>query len=281
MELSIKKYRLLIVIPALLLVASLIVIAGNFVNYGSFMQRDVELTGGLTITIKATGSVDLGAVEKALPDATIRLAEGYDSRMLIIQTREMDDKKITDAIRPLVNFSDDSVDVGKVEPAIGEIFWQQAQTALIMAFVLMGIVVLILFRSIVPSFTVIGCAVVDIIMTVAGISLLDVRLSLPVFAGLLMLLGYSVDTDILLTTRVLKGTGTLEEKIFSAIKTGLTMTSTSIAAVASLFIFSQGTIISQIALVLLVGLCFDIMNTWITNVIVLDYWLEKKEGGTK
>jgi preprotein translocase subunit SecF len=277
----IKKYRLLIAIPALLLLLSLLVIYGNFVNYGSFMQRDVELTGGLTITVKAMGRVDLGAVEKALPDATIRLAEGYDSRMLIIQTRELNDKKIIDTIRPLVNFSDDSVDVGKVEPVIGEIFWQQAQTALIMAFVFMGIVVLILFRSVVPSFTVIGCALVDIIMTVAGISLLDVRLSLPVFAGLLMLLGYSVDTDILLTTRVLKGTGTLREKIVSAIKTGLTMTSTSIAAVASLFIFSQGTIISQIAIVLLVGLCFDIMNTWITNVIVLDYWLEKREGGIK
>jgi hypothetical protein len=26
---------------------------------------------------------------------------------------------------------------------------------------------------------------------------------------------------------------------------------------------------------------FDMLNTWITNVIVLEYWLEKKEGAGK
>lgn len=273
-----KQYRILILIPAILLLASVIVIASNIMNYGSFMERDIELTGGLTITVKATGGVDMSAVERALPESTIRLAESYNNKMLIIQTKEMDDQKVLEALKSVIQFDENSVEVGRTEPAIGEIFWAQAQTALIMAFVLMGIVVLVLFRSIVPSFTVIGCAVIDIIMTVAAISLLDVKLSLPVFAGLLMLVGYSVDTDILLTTRVLKGTGSLKEKTVSAIKTGLTMTSTAIASVVSLFLFSQGTIISQISLVLIVGLLFDMVNTWITNVIVLEYWLDKKEG---
>lgn len=273
-----KQYRILILIPAILLLASLFVIASNIMNYGSFMQRDIELTGGLTITVKTTGNVDMAVIERALPDTTIRLAESYDNRMLVIQTKELDERKILDALKNVVQFDETAVEVGKTEPAIGEIFWAQAQTALIIAFVLMGIVVLVLFRSIIPSFTVIGCAAVDIVMTVAAISVLDVKLSLPVFAGLLMLLGYSVDTDILLTTRVLKGTGSLKEKIISSIKTGLTMTSTSMAAVISLFVFSQGTIIGQIALVLIVGLMFDMVNTWITNVIVLEYWLSKKEG---
>lgn len=271
-----KKYRLLIAVPAVLLLLSFAIIANNIAVHGSFLERDVELTGGITLTIKTAETASAEDVERLLPGASVRVAESFGSKLLIIQTKEMDEKKVLDAIRGVVSFSENDVETGRIDPAIGEIFWAQAQSALIIAFVLMGFVVLVLFRAVVPSFTVIGCALIDIIMTVAAISMLGVNLSLPVFAGLLMLLGYSVDTDILLTSRVLKGSGTLKERIMSAVKTGLTMTSTSMAAVFSLFLFSQGTILGQISLVLLVGLFFDMLNTWITNVLVLEYWLEKK-----
>lgn len=271
-----KNYRLLIAIPAVILLVSLAVIANNIAVYGSFMDRSVELTGGTTLTIRPTAAFDLKAVENALPGATVQEAGNLQGSLLIIQTKEMDESKVLAAIQPVVQFAPDSVEIGKVEPAIGSIFWAQAQNALIIAFVLMAFVVLVLFRSIVPSFTVIGCAAIDMIMTVSAISIIGVKLSLPVFAGLLMLVGYSIDTDILLTTRLLRGMGSLREKIMSAVKTGLTMTTTSLAAVLSLFIFSQGTIISEIAIVLIVGLLFDMLNTWITNVLVLEYWLERK-----
>lgn len=271
-----KNYRFLIAIPAILLILSLAIIANNIAVHGSFMERDVELTGGIALTIKTNETPDIKSVERLLPGASVRVAESFGGSLLIIQTKDLDDKKVLDTIKGVVVFEEKDVEMGRIDPAIGEVFWAQAQNALIIAFVLMGFVVLVLFRAIVPSFTVIGCAVIDIIMTVAAISMLGVNLSLPVFAGLLMLLGYSVDTDILLTTRVLKGSGALKGRIMSALKTGLTMTSTSIAAIFSLFIFSQGTIVGHISLVLLVGLVFDMLNTWITNVIVLDYWLEKK-----
>jgi preprotein translocase subunit SecF len=272
-----EKYMMLLVIPALILAGSLAVLYNNVQTTGFLMQRDVELTGGLSITITTNQSVDPKAIEAAVPGASVRIAQGYGASTIVIQTQELDKDKVLGQLSSAVSFDADSADVGVIEPGMGEVFWNQAQMALILAFVFMSIVVLVLFRSLVPSFTVILCAVVDITMTVAAISLLGVKLSLPVFAGLLMLIGYSVDTDILLTTRALKGAGTRKENIYSAMKTGLTMTLTSIAAVFSLFVFSQGTIISEIATVLLVGLAFDMLNTWVTNVGILRYWLERKE----
>ena len=49
-------------------------------------------------------------------------------------------------------------------------------------------------------------------------------------AALLMLIGYSVDSDILLTNRVLKRQGNLADKMAGAFTTGFIMTSTAIAA---------------------------------------------------
>ena len=67
-------------------------------------------------------------------------------------------------------------------------------------------------------------------MTIVGI-----ELTLPTTAALLMLIGYSVDSDILLTMRVLKRQGKLDEKLAGAFHTGIIMTTTTLAAVAAMW----------------------------------------------
>lgn len=77
----------------------------------------------------------------------------------------------------------------------------------------MAIVVFIVFRQVVVSLLVVLCALADILTAAASMNLTGVQLSLGTVAALLMLIGYSVDTDILLTMRVLKRKGTVDEKI--------------------------------------------------------------------
>ena len=94
-----------------------------------------------------------------------------------------------------------------------------------------------------------------------------------------MLIGYSVDTNILLTTRLLKrDEGSLNKRILEAFKTGITMTLTSLSAIvfALIIVKSFSVVLAQIFTVLAIGLGFDILNTWITNVSILKFYVEKK-----
>ena len=93
-----------------------------------------------------------------------------------------------------------------------------------------------------------------------------------------MLIGYSVDTDILLTTRVLKRQegGSLMNKIFNAMRTGLILTTTSFAAVLSAYIFTESDVIKQITLILTIGLFFDVIYTWLQNAVILRLYMERK-----
>ena len=96
-----------------------------------------------------------------------------------------------------------------------------------------------------------------------------------------MLIGYSVDTDILLSTRLLKRReGTEMERIYGAMKTGLTMAITTIIAVTIALLISQSEIIRQIMIILLIGLLVDLINTWIQNVGLLRLYLERKAKKT-
>ncbi|MEM4605422.1 MAG: hypothetical protein QW103_00070 [Candidatus Pacearchaeota archaeon] len=132
----------------------------------------------------------------------------------------------------------------------------------------------------VPSFAVMFAAASDIILTLAIINLLEIKLSTAGIVAFLMLLGYSVDTDILLTTRVLKRKNTsINEELFKAFKTGITMTLTSMASLllALIFIYRFQSVLNQIFTILLIGLTFDIFNTWAFNASLIKWFAEKNE----
>ena len=110
-------------------------------------------------------------------------------------------------------------------------------------------------------------------------NLLGIPLSLPALAALLMLIAYSVDTDILLTTRILREKQiTIFERVKSAARTGLTMQITTLIALTVMVLFSTSRILDTIALILIIGVLFDILNTWLQNVGILRWYAEKKEG---
>jgi len=165
-----------------------------------------------------------------------------------------------------------------INPTLGGDFFRQTFIALIIAFILMGVVVLIYFKSFVPSFAVILSAFSDIVITVAIVNLFGLRLSSAGIAAFLMLIGYSVDTDILLATKMLKNKGPMLDRFMVAFKTGSTMSVTTILAVSVGLIFTQSVIISQIMLIVLIGLIIDFMNTWVLNGGIIRWHLEKKEA---
>ena len=162
---------------------------------------------------------------------------------------------------------------------LSENFYKQLIIALIISFVLMSIVIFILFRTFIPSIAVLFAAFSDIVMPLALINILQIKLSGAGIAAFLMLIGYSVDTDILLTTRALKKReGLLNQRIFSAFKTGILMTLTALAAVLPVFFIITGLPDSfrQIFLILALGLSADIINTWLTNAGIIKWYCDKK-----
>lgn len=132
----------------------------------------------------------------------------------------------------------------------------------------------------IPSFAVILSAFADIVMTVAVTDMLGINLSIAGVIAFLMLIGYSVDTDILLTSRLLKDKeGHLNKRLFGAFKTGITMTLTAIASVgiSLVIIYSFSEVLKQIFTIILIGLGFDIVNTWFTNASMLKWYMEVKK----
>lgn len=280
-----KYHTLFLILPGIILLFSCIYLYNFNKSNGDFIYKDISLKGGTSVTI--FGNFDITNLNLELSDLLeeLQIREIYDlitqeRKAVVIETTTQGEqvKKILenylgytlDVTNSSFEFSDSSFTSN---------FYKQLLWANVIAFILMSGVVFILYRSFVPSFTIISCVLIDIIMTLTIVDILQIKLSTGGIIAFLMLIGYSVDTDILLTTRLMKREGHLNDKIYGAFKTGITMTLVSLlAVVAALFIVkSFSEVLTQIFLIITIGLSFDILNTWGTNVSILKLYLERKK----
>ena len=168
----------------------------------------------------------------------------------------------------------------EISSTLGEASLASSIWIAIIGATLITIIIFIAFRQLVPSLAIILAMIFDILAGLAGMAILNIPFSLTTLPALLMLLGYSVDTDIMLTSRVLNGKeGTSTQRASSSMKTGLTMTLTSMAALLVMILFSyfyQIEVIYQISTILFFGLIGDLIATWLMNAPILLWWIDKK-----
>ncbi len=271
----------MIIVPAILLLLSLSILSYTYLKTGSPVGLGVEFSGGTVITFDSTKSPDQLKEEfRSFPLVQAREEETGSRR--ILQFGQMNEIQLNDLTKK-INSEYNKVEIKQMGEVVSKSLQEQALRAIILSFLGMAIVVFIIFRTFTPSIAVVISAFADITFAAAMMDVFGVALSLGTVAALLMLIGYSVDTDILLTTRLLKRKGELNDKIRDAMKTGLTMTTTTLAALTALFIVSSGTVMSfiridiirDISVVLIFGLFADIVNTWMTNVGILRWYIGK------
>jgi preprotein translocase subunit SecF len=180
----------------------------------------------------------------------------------------------------LVSFS--SYSYNEVTPTLGAYFLSEIKNVIIVAFILVAIAVFFIFRTPIPSFAVVFGATTDIVVALGGMGLFGIPLGIASVGGLLMLLGFSLDTDMLTAVRILKrNDATPEIRAFSTFKTGLTMTFTAIISFSVLFAVSYFAFIptySEISAVVLIGLVADLMTTWLANTPIILWYKKRKEG---
>ncbi len=277
---NIEKYspKQLVIIPLVLLAVSLVLLTLSTITTGMPVTPGIDFSGGTAVNLYTTDTKDqLQSTFAGYP--LIDISQGINNGVFL-QFSAMDDTKFKD-LTTLINQKYPDASINQIGETFGKSLQYQAVIALLFSFIGMTIVIFVAFRTFVPAGAVVLSAFADMVMTAAVMNIVGIQLTLGTVAALLMLIGYSVDSDILLTNRVLKRQGKLHDKLAGAFRTGIIMTSTTIAAVTAMFIVSWlGSVemLWEISAVLLIGLIADIFNTWLTNAGILKWYVQKGGG---
>jgi preprotein translocase subunit SecF len=270
--------RQLAAIPLAVLGLALLVILAWFLMTGLPVDLGLTFTGGTEVRFTAGDS--LSEVRETFADVEYESIQPSAAGGTFILTTQADNTAAIESAAGSAGY--DIQQVQGRSASFGASSQQQALIGVGLAFVGMSVLVFLLFRTFVPSIAVVLSAFSDIVIPVALMNLLGIQLTLGTVAALLMLIGYSVDSDILLNNHILRRRGGFYESAYRAMRTGVTMTLTSIAAmiamtvVATLFAIP---LLPEIGIVLVFGLTADLMNTYMLNMSLLRYY--KHEGIAK
>ncbi|TKX73617.1 protein translocase subunit SecF [Halorubrum sp. GN11_10-6_MGM] len=274
--------RQLAAVPLAFLVLALAIIGGWVVATGAPANLGLEFTGGVELRVADDGGNAEQQIQTAFerqPDS-VRTIAGDDVIVVTFQAAEDDPEGLANDLQDQAEAAGlTTTAVDQVSPSFASDTARTALFGVALAFLGMSVLVFALFRTFVPSLAVVASAFSDLVIPIAAMNLLGIQMTLGTIAALLMIIGYSVDSDILLNDSVLRRTGEFYESVSRAMRTGVTMTLTSIAAmvvmavVASLFGIG---LLRDIGIILSVGLCADLMNTYLLNVSLLRWY--KFEG---
>lgn len=329
-----KNYKKVLIIPAVLLILSVLYIGFFYAENGDIIYKDVSLTGGTSFSVQTdflAKNLEVVLTDKGFNDFTVKgVNDGSGSHIEVIVTvSEAETDGMQEAIEEALGLTltDENSSIEFTDSSLSDDFFKQLMVAVILAFfwmaavvfvifakgakvkiwtiignlafafflgyyffslnIVMSIIIFLAFAAVfirtyvkysVPAFAVMLSAFADIVLTLAVVDLIGMRLSTAGIVAFLMLIGYSVDTDILLTTRVLNKKESTNKALFGAFKTGITMSVTSIIAVATalVVVYPFQSVLNQIFIILLIGLGFDLFSTWVANASILKWYAEEK-----
>ena len=273
-ETLMESYKPLIAVPIIITIIALAILATNGLN------ESVDLKGGTITTLQLQKSINQdelkSLIESGLNTSDVTVNSFNNNQATVTIGTEADSVTFTN----LMNGTATILSYRSVGAVLSEAALSQIIYTLIFAFLFMSITVFIVFRNFVPSMAVILAALSDIIIAAGGMSLFGIPLSLASVGALLLLIGYSVDTDILLTTRILKRReGTITERAINAMKTGFTMAAAAIGSMVALYVIvllfiPSAATLQNIAEVLIIGLVADVLATWLMNLGILRWYME-------
>lgn len=269
-----QSHKPLILIPVILMILSLLYIGVFGLNEG------VDLKGGTLVTVELNQPMTQSQVTQLVKDKLgindVKTSMS-DNTATITISGSVDQSQFNELFSSefkVLSFR--SVGALLSDAALGQIYY-----ALLFAFVFMSVTVFFVFRDLTPSLAIILSAVCNLSIAVGSMSLFGIPLSIASVGALLMLIGYGVDTDILLTTRLLKRRhGSLDDHAEDACRTGLTLTFATLAAMIVLFIVVKvfiptAQVLEDISAVLIIGLLSDLLSTWLMNLGILKWHIER------
>lgn len=270
--------RQLLAVPLLVFTVALLVLGAWFMFTGAPVELSMVFVGGTEVRVGVDAGVSDPVAEiegtfSGSPDS-IASVPGTNEYIVTFPAGETTAEEIEEQIDSNSNLERTSL--SQVAPTLGDDAQQKALMGIVAAFILMSILVIVLFRSIIPAVVIVASAISDVLVPLAAMNLLGIELSFGTVGALLMLIGYSVDSDILLNTYVLKSSqGAFNDRVHDAMRTGVTMTVTSLSAMVVMFIvaslFGIG-MLADMGLVLAIGLAIDLVNTYMMNVGILRWY---------
>ncbi len=271
----VRHYKKMVFLPIALVVVFGGIIATYYLQHGTPVNEDISLSGGISLTINTNKSVNVQTLTNELAsslktEVSVAVLHSQFSNNIIgytITAKNSTTRALNSTVSSfLAPVTSTNSNINFVSPAIAQNSIYDSFILLGAAFILVAFVSLFYFRNPAQSFSNVISIISDVINVIGVMDLLAISFSTASIAGILMLMGYSADRNIILATNILKRKeASVKYRLSHTIKTSLTMDAAALLTFIVLFLGTTNTTIQSIAIILIIGVIFDDFTVWILN----------------
>jgi SecD/SecF fusion protein len=268
-------------------------IASIFIHGG--LKYGVDFTGGSILEVQFKGepvsSEEMRAALATIGFEEATLQKEREANLFMIKVQESEENSLEELKSTLrKNFSDRKIDFPRQE-LVGPAISRGLQTRALWVVVL-GMIGILIYVAIRFNFRFGVASVValihDLLITVGILSITNTEFGIPIIAGLLTILGYSINDSIVISDRIRENMKLMRGKPFGEIinsSLNQTLARTIITSLTTLFVlislfFFGGRILHGFSLTLLVGVVIGTYSSIFIVAPIVAEW-EKKSPSRK
>jgi len=270
------KIARLLPIPIVLIIISIFGIYLVYSGTGDIFLRDIDLKGGTSLTLLFNITVETKEIELVLKQkidnfilSSSKTSEGFTS-IRILTEKNIEAQEIISFLN-LNGFYPFEYSIQFVGPELGSAFFSQITTLLIVAYILIFLTNLFIYKKPIVGFTIILSSITNIIAVFGIMNLLNLKISFAGFSSMLMLIAFAIDSNVVLATKVLSSP---KEEFYDQYKkaliTGVTINANLVISMLIVLFLTDSSFLINIAQIQIIGFLADIINTWILNAALIE-----------
>jgi preprotein translocase subunit SecF len=278
-----KNYKKFIVVTIMLFILFTGIILFNYFRNGYIIKKSIDISGGYLTMINNNYHITNQEINNVLYKMNITDYIVYNTPNIIyIESREkINVSELINLFNLYYNISltPQDISVQQYSSIVGNIIFNQFVEFVFITMILVGFVIFIAFRVSNVTLNIMSTIAFDILGLLAILSLTGFPIGANGFIAMLMILGFAIDNNVVLSTNIVKEREKpFIERVKMSFRVGMLMELIALYTLIILYLFVPVPSVREFSAVLSIAIMLDLLYYLIGNIPLYKYFESKKES---
>jgi len=277
-----NNYKKFLMISMVIFVIFVGTILFNYFKYGYIINKSITISGGYVTLINNNYHITNPEIQNTLNQMNITDYVLYSTPNIIYieSGKQINETLLINLLNQDYNIKllPTDISIQHYSSLVGNLIFNQFLFFVILAMVLTAFVIFIAFRVSKITLNIISTILFDVIGLLAILSITKYPIGANGFIGMLMILGFAIDNNVVLSTNIVKEKEKpFIERVRMSFRVGMLMEIIALYTLLLLYFIVPEPSVDEFAFVLSVAIILDLLYYLIGNIPLYKYFEAKKE----
>jgi len=277
-----NNYKKFLMISMVIFVIFVGTILFNYFKYGYIINKSITISGGYVTLINNNYHITNPEIQNTLNQMNITDYVLYNTPNIIYieSGKQINETLLINLLNQDYNIKllPTDISIQQYSSLVGNLIFNQFLFFVILAMILAAFIIFISFRASKITLNIISTILFDVVGLLSILSITKYPIGANGFIGMLMILGFAIDNNVVLSTNIVKEKEKpFIERVRMSFRVGMLMEVIALYTLLLLYFIVPEPSVDEFAFVLSIAIILDLLYYLIGNIPLYKYFEAKKE----